>query len=295
MNEYNLWSKNSELSFFKESESFASPEQLFYRTEDDRYLTYWPKSYDGKTSTLQSRNSLIGNYTERWTTNLINSLIENEGLYALQGVSCPKIGLTATSPADIIITDKNSLDIQPENIKMIFEVKMSLLWNWELNINTSEITVVGDYRTHKGVPGLLRSDSVLKAIGKCVNIRISDYASASIPIIVIGNTPISETYYSKVDHLKKSGIVQGFWSITPNPLDDEETIKSTPKKGFKCFEKSTELKKDIYSLLNEELNFFSGMNSAENLGKLIEKANEEKTYQQKGSKFLQLIKGDPLG
>ena len=60
-----MWSKNSEISFFKECENFASPEQLFYLTEDNKYLAYWPKNYKGKKSTLQSRNSLIGNFTEK--------------------------------------------------------------------------------------------------------------------------------------------------------------------------------------------------------------------------------------
>ncbi len=292
INKSALWSKNEEISFFKEYASFASPEQLFYHTDDDKYLAYWPKNYKGKTSTRQSRNSLIGNFTERWTTNLINSILADDDLFAFQGVSCPKIGLTSSSPADIIITDRNSVDIQPENIKLIFEVKMSLLWNWQFDSVTSEITEVGDYKTHKGNPSLLRSDSVLKAIGKCLNIRISDYASSNIPLIVIGNSPISKTYYSKVDHLKKTGIIQGFWSITPEPLNNEKTLTNTYQNGFQCFKNENQLKNAIYSLLDKDLNFFSGMNSIENLGKIIEISNEEETYEQKGYKFLQLIRDE---
>jgi len=55
-----LWTKNKEIDFFKESQTFATPERLFYLGDDSRYYAYWPKSYKGKKSTLQSRNALIG-------------------------------------------------------------------------------------------------------------------------------------------------------------------------------------------------------------------------------------------
>jgi len=48
-------------------------------------------------------------------------------------------------------------------------------------------------------PGLLRSDSMLKGIGKSINIRVSSFQAATIPIIVMGNTPITNSYYPKVD------------------------------------------------------------------------------------------------
>jgi len=46
---------------------------------------------------------------------------------------------------------------------------------------------------------LLRSDSMLKGIGKSINIRVSSFKAATIPIIVMGNTPITNSYYPKVD------------------------------------------------------------------------------------------------
>jgi hypothetical protein len=61
----NLWNKEVEQKFFNESTKFAAPEQLFYVTNSGKYLAYWPKGYGGKKSTLQNRNSLIGNFTER--------------------------------------------------------------------------------------------------------------------------------------------------------------------------------------------------------------------------------------
>lgn len=65
-----LWSKDKEIEFFTEAQKFASPEQLFYIGDDNRYYAYWPKSYKGKKQTLQGRNALIGNFTEKYSVNL---------------------------------------------------------------------------------------------------------------------------------------------------------------------------------------------------------------------------------
>ena len=43
-----MWSKNAEISFFRECKKFASPEQLSYLTDENKYLAYWPKNYKGK-------------------------------------------------------------------------------------------------------------------------------------------------------------------------------------------------------------------------------------------------------
>ena len=55
-----LWNKNQEKLFFDKSKNYASPDQLFYRTDDGKYVSYWPKGYKGSKTTLQARNSLIG-------------------------------------------------------------------------------------------------------------------------------------------------------------------------------------------------------------------------------------------
>lgn len=60
-----LWSKKTEEKFFNEAKNFATPEQLFYMDNEENYFAYWPKTYKGKRTTLQSRNSLIGNFTEK--------------------------------------------------------------------------------------------------------------------------------------------------------------------------------------------------------------------------------------
>jgi hypothetical protein len=71
-----LWNKEVEQRFFTEASRFATPEQLFYVTDAGKYVAYWPKGYDGETSTLQSRNSLIGSFTEKWTTDLLQEIVK---------------------------------------------------------------------------------------------------------------------------------------------------------------------------------------------------------------------------
>jgi len=284
-----LWDKEIEKMFFTESFTFATPEQLFYVTDNNRYLAYWPKGYDGKKGTLQSRNSLIGSFTEKWTTDLIQNMVSSERFFAVKGAICDEIALTGKSPADVVISKNRNIRQRPEDILAIIEVKMSIVWNWELRDNT--LFSIGDFKTHQGNPGLLRSDSMLKAIGKSINIRVSSLKASKIPIIVMGNTPITNNYYTKVDHLKVAGIIQGFWSINPMPLDNNgENIKNTEKHGFHRFDTFEELKKSLNILLLEERNFFSSMKSKKELGKVIEVASREKTYEKKAEKFLKLIR-----
>lgn len=292
MENHDLWIKDTETRFFAESRSFATPEQLFYVTDDQRYLSYWPKGYKGKKSTLQSRNSLIGNFTEKWTTDLIQKVVNDKGLYAVQGAVCDEIALSKRSPADVVISKKKDINLKPEDIVLIIEVKMSVVWNWQLSTNPSgeELVCIGNYKTHQGNPGLLRSDSMLKAIGKSINIRVSSFKASNIPIIILGNTPITDSYYSKVDHLQKAGIIQGFWSVNPDPLDGAESIKETEEQGFYRFDSFEELKTSFELLLEEELNFFSSMKTKKELGQIIELSDKEETYERKAEVFLDLVR-----
>lgn len=286
-----LWNQNQEKDFFIKSLEFATPEQLFYITKNKKYLAYWPKNYDSVKTTLQSRNSLIGSYTEKWTTDLFSEIAKAVGGYSVQGVISEEIGLTNQSSADVVICKTKEIIQKPENILMIIEVKMSVVWNWELTQATKNLVCIGDYRTHQGNPGLLRSDTMLKAIGKSINIRVSSFSASKIPIIIIGNTPITRSYYEKVDHLKRNGIIQSFWSINPSPLDNNgENIKSTPYKGFYRFDDYEELKRNALNLLKEEREFFSSMQTRGRLGEIIEIANKENTYEAKAQKFLELLR-----
>lgn len=289
-----LWNRDQEKEFFKKSLELATPEQLFYTAKDKRYYAYWPKDYRGVKTTLQSRNAFIGSYTEKWTTGLFSEIAEAIGGYAVQGVVTEEIGLPKQSSADVAICKTKEVVQKPQNILMILEVKMSVVWNWELilkNKKNFELVCMGDYRTHRGNPSLLRSDTMLKAIGKSINIRVSSYSAAKIPIVVIGNTPITQSYQGKVDHLKRNGIIQGFWSINPKPLDnDGENIKSTKHKGFYRFDNYEELKQSTTNLLEEDREFFSSMQTKERLGKIIEIANREATYETKAQRFLELLR-----
>jgi len=150
---------------------------------------------------------------------------------------------------------------------------------------------LGDFKTHKGNPGLLRSDSMLKAIGKSINIRVSGHSASKIPIIILGNTPITQSYISKVDHLYHAGIIQGFWSVNPNPLDnDGDSLQQTPDKGFVRMDSYDELWQNLENLLSEKREFFSSMKSKKELGKIIEIANREPNFEKKAEKFLSLIR-----
>jgi len=221
---------------------------------------------------------------------LIQEIVKDKGLFAVQGAICEEISLTNKSPADVIISRSKTINQRPEDILAIIEVKMSIVWNWELRTDKS-LSCIGDYKTHQGNPGLLRSDSMLKAIGKSINIRVSSFKAARIPIIVMCNTPITNSYYPKVDHLKVAGIIQGFWSVNPNPLDDDgENIKKTEKQGFNRFDSFEELRSAFDVLLLEETNFFSSMKNKKELGEIIEIANREATYEKKAEIFLKLIK-----
>lgn len=284
-----LWNKHQEKLFFINSKSFASPEQLFYRTDDGRYLAYWPKRYKGRKTTLQARNSLIGNFTEKWVSDLFGALIEDENLHIVQQARIPSVGITSKSPADIAIATEDKKILKASEVKLICEVKMSLVWNWQYDPELDRVTEVGDFRTHQGKPSFTRSDSILKAIGKCIDIRVSNFESTKIPIIVIGNAPLSNGFSKKADYLKHAGLIQGFWSLNPFPLNHGNTRKSTPKRGYYRFDNTSELKIHLNQLFNQDLNFFSGMESPRNLGKLIEIANKEESYENKGLKFLNLL------
>lgn len=289
-----LWNKEVERKFFEESLKIATPEQLFYVTENNEYVAYWPKGYKGKKSTLQSRNSFIGTYTEKWISDLMNKIVLEKGLYATTGVVCPEIELTENSPADVAVTTKKGKNQKAEDILLIIEVKMSIVWNWKYINDAKEgqkLICIGDFQTHQGNPGLLRSDSMLKAIGKSINIRVSSNKASKIPIIVVTNTPITNSYHEKVDNIKKAGVIQGFLSVNPKPIDElDDSLKQTEGKGYYRFDSFDEIKDYISFILQSEINFFSGMKNKEEIGRIIEMANKENTYEKKGEAFLKLIR-----
>lgn len=298
-----MWTKSAEEQFFRQHLNAGIPPEALFYWMDGKFVAYYPKSFKGQKGTLQSRNSYIGKYTEAWFADLIKPIIDKIGsamgkkLYVELGVISEEIELTKQSAADVAICTKSGKFQRPENIVAIFEVKMSVVWNWEYDPKNDSLNEIGDFTTHIGTPSLLRSDSMLKAIGKSVNIRASSLEASRIPIVVVGNTPVTRNYYHKVDNLKKIGIIQGFWSVNPNPLNSSNqryNIKQTPSGGFHRFDTKEELESALMELLSQNLQFFGGMLSREELGRIIEQANEADTYEEKAERFLELLWGEAV-
>lgn len=282
----NFWNSKAEIQFFEDAlKSFASPEQLFYKLSNE-YFAYVPKGKSAEGQTLQSRNSLIGQFTENWCRRLFEPIAKELGLYAVNGVVCDELGLSRQTSADLAFCTTNEIDQPAENIKLLFEIKMSIVSNYQYLNN--EVLYLGDYKQHKGNPSLLRSDSMLKAIGKAINIRVSGLSSTKIPIVVLGNSPISGNYSKKVDFLRKSGVIQGFWSLNPSPSNDS-FLRNSPDLGFETIFDTQQLTYKCQELISNEMNYFSSMISKAKLGEIIRISNQEKTDIEKAEKFLNLI------
>ena len=104
----NFWNDDIEKQFFIEAlKNFATPEQLFYKVNSN-YLAYIPNSANVHNQTLQSRNSLIGKFTEKWTRDFFEPIAKKLGLYAVNGVVCDTLSLTNKSSADLAFCTNNS-------------------------------------------------------------------------------------------------------------------------------------------------------------------------------------------
>ncbi len=283
-----LWNNDTEIQFFTEAlKNFASPEQLFYNLQSG-YYAYVPKGADAEGQTLQSRNSLIGQFTEKWSKTIFEPIAKELGLFVVNSVVCNELGLSRQSSADLAFCTTNQTIQRPENIKLLFEIKMSVVSNYKF-AQPNKVEFIGDYKQHKGNPALLRSDSMLKAIGKSINIRVSGIASTKIPIIILGNSPITDSYIKKVDFLKTSGVIQGFWSLNPQPTNSD-FVKITPKQGFQTIQSADKILQLCKALVATDLNYFSSMTSKAKLGDFIRIASQEPTDIAKAEKFLTLIR-----
>ena len=281
-----MWTRQDEVTFFDDASKMASIEKLMVKVRN-RYYAFSPKQENEDVKTPQSRNGLIGAKTEKWCKELFSDIARSNNLFAVNGVICNEIGLSSQSSADLAFCTTESINQPSENIKLIFEIKMGIVNNYLYDDN-HEFAFCGDYTTHKGNPSLLRSDSMLKAIGKSINIRVDSNAGKKIPIIILGNSPITTSYASKVDCLRKSGVIQKFISLYPNPTD-KQFIKETSGKGFETMDSTLDLEKYISYVLNSNMNYFSSMMSDKDLGKLIAIANREQTDELKGKRFIEML------
>ncbi|MGC8578304.1 MAG: hypothetical protein ACP5M7_09985 [Thermoproteota archaeon] len=118
-----MWTKEQEIDFFNKALKIASPETLFYTTKDKRYLAYWPKKWRGTKSTLQSRNAYIGDYTEKWTREVLMGIAKDFNGYAVNNVVCEELGLSPESSADVAICKTNSRIQKADDIILIIEVR----------------------------------------------------------------------------------------------------------------------------------------------------------------------------
>jgi hypothetical protein len=283
-----LWNNDTEIQFFTEAlKNFASPEQIFYKLQSG-YFAYIPKGTDAEGQTLQSRNSLIGQFTEKWCKSFFEPIAQKLGLFAVNSVVCDDLGLTRQTSADLAFCTTNDTIQKAENIKLLFEIKMSVVSNYKYD-EANGVQLVGDYKSHKGQPSLMRSDSMLKAIGKSINIRVSGIASTKIPVIVLGNSPITDSYLKKVDFLKTSGVIQGFLSLNPTPTTSAFS-SSSPKLGFQTATNEVQIFEYCKELVTNDMNYFSSMLSKQKLGELITIAGKEITDIAKAEKFLTLIR-----
>ncbi len=281
-----MWKIEHEIKFFRSSLGITDIDRLMYRIGES-YYAFAPKGVKLSNSTIQSRNGLLGNYTEKWCRATLSDLASEMGLFAVNGVVCPEIELKSNSPADLVLCTRNATKLAPEEIKMIFEIKMGVVNNYICKSDKCDFEYFGDYKTHCGNPSLLRSDSMLKAIGKALNIRLCE-RSRTIPIVVLGNSPISDNYINKVDNLKNSGVIQAFLSLYPNPTTQDHVI-SSPQNGFCTPQTKEEFELILKNLLREKLNYFSSMKSSEEIGKIIALATQKQTDEQRGEEFLKLL------
>ena len=284
--ETHMWSRQDELDFFRYAINLSSIENLMVNVKG-KYYAFQPKNTEAKVSTPQSRNSFVGSTTEKWCKNLFSQIARQNGLYAVNGVVCEEIGLSRQSSADMAFCTSESTFQIPENIKLIFEIKMGIVNNYLYS--DVDFEFCGDYTTHKGNPSLLRSDSMLKAIGKSINLRVDSSRAKKIPIIILGNSPITTSYVKKVDCLKQSGVIQKFISLYPNPTN-QNFIRESPERGFETFGSMEKIEEYISQILNSNLNYFSSMMSNKDLGRIISIANSESTDELKGQRFIEMLK-----
>ena len=156
-----LWNNDTEIQFFTEAlKNFASPEQIFYKLKGG-YFAYIPRGAGSEGQTLQARNSLIGQFTEKWCKTLFQPIATKLGLYAVNSVVCEELGLSSRTNADLALCTTNENNQRPENIKLIFEAsnegKLEGSGQQHINAQLGEMPHLIDMRRHRGA-GRMRAN-----------------------------------------------------------------------------------------------------------------------------------------
>ena len=277
-----LWSKNNEINFFKFAKTQTSRKNLFHKTLNNEYIAYPTKDIK-TTSNLHIRDLLFDSFSKNWFYDLLNNLVDD-----FEVIKNPRITSIGKNSPDFVISSKKSKILSPEDVKVIFILKLSIVWNWKYNPSLGSVEEIGDYRTHLSKPSFTSSANIFNAIDTALNIRFTNKKFANIPIIVIGNTPMSDGFCKRADYLKSSGVIQGFWSVNPFPINGA-THKTSKKRGFYRFDNSDEFKNSLDKLLDCDLKFISTMKSQKDLGKIIDQLNSENTSQDRASKFIDIL------
>lgn len=249
-------------------------------------------------SEFNQRNAIVADATERFALQLFQYVVSNSDelrgkFFVKRNVECPQLELRGRTKADLAILDKN-LDgpVTPERMKCIFEVKMSIIWNWSESDRTQPIA---DYDSHAGRPSIYRTDSILKAIGKAAITRACK-GSERIPFIVVGNTPPPVEYRDKVDGTVRSGLIQRWISLTSAPLVVKKELlqtKRNPKEtfGFLKIDSTGELEEMFVNILTKEWRYMGAMIEPKEIGGIIRRLDLTKTDEEIGEAFLKLMEG----
>ncbi len=244
-------------------------------------------------SAFNQRNAIVADVAEKFALNLFRHAIDTSSqlsgrYYVKRNVICPQLELRGATAADMAILNQDLEGPVPvETIKCIFEIKMSIIWNW-IEANDTEPTA--DYDAHAGRPSIYRTDSILKAIGKAAITR-SCTGSETIPFVVIGNTPPPANYRDKVDGTVRAGLIQKWLSVTPNPIviePNRSTARRNPKQttGFLRIDNIPELQDVLETILMTKWQYIGAMVEAKKIGEMIKKLDLSRTTEEIGYDFL---------
>ncbi len=298
-----LWSENREKDILADS-MFATiscrhcgyVEKSIFRGSSDKCPKCGARPLT--VSEFNQRNAIVADATERFALQLFQSVVDNSTtlkskFFVKRNVECPQLELRGRTKADLAILDKNiEGPVIPERIKCIFEVKMSIIWNWSERDRRQPLA---DYDSHAGRPSIYRTDSILKAIGKAAITRACK-GSEKIPFVVVGNTPPPIEYRDKVDGTVRSGLIQRWISLTSKPLIVKAELppnKRNPKETFRFLriDSTNELEEMFVTILTKDWRYIGAMVEPKEIGGIIKGLDLNKTDEEIGEAFLKLMEG----